>query len=87
MRERMLGRGRPVDKFDVACTPLLNHKDRPGFDARLDFRISMLPHEGSTDWIEETVLEAKKVLDEDTSPERDPECPYCSFVAREAQVE
>jgi hypothetical protein len=61
-------------------------KDRLGFNARLEFRISMLPHEGSTDWIEETVLEAKKVLDEDTSPERDPECPYCTFATRESQV-
>jgi len=61
-------------------------KDRPGFDARLEFRISMLPHEGNTDWIEETVLEAKKVLDQEKAPERDPGCPYCSFVAREAQV-
>ena len=62
-------------------------KDRPGFDARLEFRISMLPHEGNIDWIEETVLEAKKVLDQETAPERDQECPYCSFAARESQVQ
>jgi hypothetical protein len=61
-------------------------KDRPGFDARLEFRISLLPHEGNTDWIEETVLEAKEVLDQKNAPGRDPECLYCSFAARESQV-
>jgi hypothetical protein len=41
----------------------------------------MLPHEGNTDWIEETVLAAKRLLDQDKAPERDPGCPYCSFGA------
>jgi len=62
-------------------------KDRPGFDAKLEFRISMLPHKGNSDWIEETVLEAKQVLDKETAPERDPECPYCTYTARGAEVQ
>jgi hypothetical protein len=61
-------------------------KDRPGFDAKLEFRISLLPHEGNTDWIEGTVLEAKGVLDQDRAPGRDPDCPYCSYSARESQI-
>jgi PD-(D/E)XK nuclease superfamily len=62
-------------------------KDRPGFDAKLEFRISLLPHEGNTDWIEETVLEARRVLDQERAPERDPACPFCSFVTDSAQVQ
>jgi hypothetical protein len=61
-------------------------KDRPGFDARLEFRISMLPHEGSMDWIEATVLGARSVLDEESAPSRDSECPYCKYAALESQV-
>lgn len=61
-------------------------KDRPGFDARLEFRISMLPHEGNTSWIEETLLAAKGVLEQESAPELDPECPYCSFAHRVSQV-
>ena len=62
-------------------------KDRPGFDAKLEFRISLLPHEGNTDWIERTVLEAKVVLDQDRAPERDPGCPFCSYASKAAAVE
>jgi hypothetical protein len=62
-------------------------KDRPGFDAKLEFRISLLPHEGKTDWVEGTVLEAKEILDQSRAPARDLDCPYCSYVAQESQVE
>jgi hypothetical protein len=61
-------------------------KDRPGFDAKLEFRISLLPHEGNADWIEKTVLEAKQVLDQERAPERDPDCPHCSYAAKESGV-
>jgi hypothetical protein len=61
-------------------------KDRPGFDAKLEFRISLLPHEGKTDWVEGTVLEAKEILDQSRASERDPQCPYCYYAAKESQV-
>jgi hypothetical protein len=54
-------------------------KDRPGFDAKLEFRISLLPHEGKTDWIEETVSKARSVLELDKAPEPDKGCHYCKF--------
>jgi hypothetical protein len=53
----------------------------------LEFRISLLPHDGNTDWIKATVLEARRVLDQERAPERDPECPYCSFMVRGAEAE
>ena len=62
-------------------------KDRPGFDAKLEFRISLLPHEGKTDWVEGTVLEAKEILNQSRAPARDLDCPYCFYVAQESQVE
>jgi hypothetical protein len=62
-------------------------KDRPGFDAKLEFRISLLPHEGSTAWIEETVIEARRVLDQERAPERDQVCAYCSYAARESKIQ
>jgi hypothetical protein len=61
-------------------------KDRPGFDAKLEFRISLLPHEGKTDWVEGTVLEAKKVLEQERSPQRDKDCPFCDYIARGSYV-
>jgi hypothetical protein len=61
-------------------------KDRPGFDAKLEFRISLLPHEGKTDWIDETVLEARMVLDEEEAPGSNSDCEYCLFIARSSLV-
>jgi hypothetical protein len=61
-------------------------KDRPGFDAKLEFRISLLPHEGKTDWIEATVLEARRVLDKERAPGRHSECQFCHYAYRESQV-
>ena len=61
-------------------------KDRPGFDAKLEFRISLLSHEGSADWVEETLLEAKQILDADVPPVADPACKYCGYVKRATKL-
>jgi hypothetical protein len=77
--------------FDVSQTAWFVYvngcKDRPSFDAKLEFRISLLPHEGNTEWIDESVLQAKAVLDQNRAPARDLDCPYCAYVAQESQVE
>lgn len=54
-------------------------KDRPGFDAKLEFRINLLPHEGNDEWVKDAVLEARRVLDLDRVPEQNPECTFCSY--------
>jgi len=80
-------RQRGFEVFPTAWFVYVNGcKDRPGFDAKLEFRISLLLHEGNTDWIEATVLEARSLLDEERAPKRDPECPYCLYAARESEV-
>jgi hypothetical protein len=61
-------------------------KDRPGFDARLEFRISLLAHEGNDDWVVGAVLEAKQVLDADAPPVADPKCKYCAYTAHASQI-
>ena len=61
-------------------------KDRPGFDAKLEFRISLLSHEGCADWVEETLLEAKQTLDADAPPTAATNCPYCGYVVKTSQL-
>ena len=61
-------------------------KDRPGFEAKLEFLISLLSQERNTDWIEGTVLKDKGVLDQDRAPEHESGCLYCSFVAQGSQM-
>ncbi len=77
--------------FDVSPTAWFVYangcKDRPGFDARLEFRISLLPHQGSDDWVEGALLTAKEVLDADQPPAAHENCPYCAYAAQVAGLQ
>jgi hypothetical protein len=76
--------------FDVSSTAWFvyanGRKDLPGFDAKLEFHISLLSHEGCDDWVEGILLETKRVLDLDTAPPANDNCKYCGFVARASEV-
>ncbi len=54
-------------------------KDRPGFDARLDFSIKIIPYTGKADWIDDTLRDAKKCLDSDDIPKESKACDYCRY--------
>lgn len=54
-------------------------KDRPFFDAKLEFEIVLLPYTGSGDWIEETLHDIKACLEANTIPPAGPECDYCTY--------
>ena len=54
-------------------------KDREAFDARLDFELTLVPHTGSTDWVEGTLLELKVCLDSDKLPNAGTECDFCRY--------
>jgi len=53
--------------------------DRPSFDAKLEFDITLLPYKGNTDWIEPKLLEIKNCLDSDKIPSASPTCEYCKY--------
>jgi CRISPR/Cas system-associated exonuclease Cas4 (RecB family) len=54
-------------------------KDRDSFDARLDFKMTILPYEGDTEWIEPTVMKIKETLDSNIEPQPGPMCEHCAF--------
>lgn len=54
-------------------------KNVDAFDAHLDFRISVLPYTGNTDWIEPTLMDIKTTLANDKIPEAGEECQYCAY--------
>ena len=56
--------------------------DRPGFNGRLDFRISVIPHQGNTSWIEPTLRQIKDVLEAAQAPEPSETCGHCKFLAK-----
>lgn len=54
-------------------------KNRPRFDAKLEFELSILPHEGNDNWVEPAIFEIKKCLDKNEIPAAGAECEYCRY--------
>lgn len=53
--------------------------DREAFDRKLEFDVTVLPYEGSTEWIPETLVRARECLSSDILPEPGPECDWCAY--------
>lgn len=53
--------------------------DREAFDAKLEFDIRLIPHEGKTDWVEPTIMAMKKCLMSDAVPNAAPDCDFCLY--------
>jgi CRISPR/Cas system-associated exonuclease Cas4 (RecB family) len=56
-------------------------RDLPAFDARLEFRISMIPYEGDDAWVEATLAAIRTTLTAPVPPEAGEDCDYCSYVS------
>lgn len=54
-------------------------RDKKAFDGTLEFEVTLIAHKGNTDWVEETLKEIKKCLDNDELPLKSPDCDYCSY--------
>ena len=58
--------------FDVSDTGYFVYatgmQDREGFHNVVEFETHVFPHHGSSDWVEKTVMEMKKVMDSDKMP-------------------
>ena len=54
-------------------------KNRESFDNRLDFDLSILSHEGSTEWIEPTIFKIKETLEGNEIPPASHFCEHCSY--------
>lgn len=53
--------------------------DLPKFDKKLDFDISLLPHEGNDSWIEGTIIEAYQCLQSCSIPPLTDTCKHCQY--------
>ncbi len=54
-------------------------KNRPKFDARLEFELQIIPHEGNDSWVEPTIEKIKDCLDSDQIPDSGENCEYCEY--------
>lgn len=54
-------------------------KDLEAFDSKLEFGIEIVSHVGKGDWIEKTIIDAKKCLMSEEIPASSKDCDYCKY--------
>lgn len=53
--------------------------DRQAFDKRIDFDVNLIEHKGDDSWVEKTLFEIKKCLEQNTIPESGEHCDWCAY--------
>jgi len=53
--------------------------DKKAFDKKIEFDIKVIPYKGNTNWIEQTILDIHKCLNQKDIPEMNPDCDYCRY--------
>ena len=54
-------------------------KDREAFDGKLEFDVKIIPYKGDDKWVEPTILQIKKLLEEDKIPRFTNTCDFCTY--------
>jgi len=54
-------------------------KNRPKFDGRLEFELSIISYQGNDLWVGPTVEKIKQCLESEEIPPADPDCEYCAY--------
>lgn len=65
----------PIGYF-VYCN---GNTDKKAFDGKLEFEIKIIPYTGNTDWVEKTILDAIRCLQDDVLPETGADCDFCKY--------
>jgi CRISPR/Cas system-associated exonuclease Cas4 (RecB family) len=69
--------------FDVSNTGYFvyanGNTDVDAFDAKLEFDIKIIPYEGDDSWVEQALLDARKVLESEKLPQANPDCDFCNY--------
>lgn len=62
--------------YFVYCNGINN---KPSFDEKMDFKISLIPYTGNDNWVECTLNEIHSLLNQDNIPEHSKTCKYCNY--------
>jgi CRISPR/Cas system-associated exonuclease Cas4 (RecB family) len=54
--------------------------DRKAFDGKLEFDVTVIPHKGKTDWIEDVVCKLHDCLMGEDIPPATVDCEYCGYI-------
>lgn len=58
----------------------------PAFNARLEFRVTLLQHEGDTSWVVPALESIKTTLDSEIPPPPGEKCTHCKYLAAASQA-
>ena len=61
-------------------------KGKKKFSNKISFKVSILEYVGNDDWVENTILEIKQILNSNKLPETSNECKMCSFIKSRLEV-
>lgn len=61
--------------------------DKKAFDGKLEFDVRIIPYSGNSDWVEQTLVEAKKCLDTNELPHSSQDCDFCAYRNAAHEVE
>jgi CRISPR/Cas system-associated exonuclease Cas4 (RecB family) len=67
----------------VYCNAL---KDRPGFDGKLEFELTLINEDCDDSWVEPTLLKIKKILDSDDIPRPNATCEFCHYIRQQSEA-
>lgn len=62
-------------------------KDREAFDSKLEFNVTIIPHEADSSWVEDTIFQIKEILDKDELPEPSDACEHCNLFYKRSEIE
>jgi len=51
------------------------------FDSRIEFRMTLLPYEGNSSWVDDITVKLHECLNSDELPEPEPYCDYCKYMS------
>ena len=54
--------------------------DVKAFDNKLEFDVTLIPYTGDDSWIEKTIFDIHKCLNNNEIPKADADCDYCNYV-------
>ena len=55
-------------------------KQQPAFNNKVHFDVSVLEYKGDDSWIEDTLVDIKKLLDQNSVPDYTEICDYCNYI-------
>lgn len=61
-------------------------KDKEAFDAKLEFDVTLIPHDGDDSWVEGTLLKIKECVEDKRVPEYTIGCDYCKYIKGMGEV-